>query len=151
MRILLLTILFVSPAAAQSWIIETSSIEASNWNSNLRAVSATHARNPERHPAPVIWAAGSNSRVLRSTDGGNHYSRLLVNGDRVLDLHGIQAFNEKITYVMSTGPEEDVAHLQDPLRRRGLEARRFRLRPQFSLDALVCISENEMLCTQRSI
>jgi photosystem II stability/assembly factor-like uncharacterized protein len=143
MRILLLTILFVSPAAAQSWTIETSSIEASGWNSNLRAVSATHARNPERHPAPVIWAAGSNSRVLRSTDGGNHYSRLLVNGDRVLDLHGIQAFNEKVAYVMSTGPGKLSRIYKTHYGGEAWKLEFFGSRPQFSLDALVCISENE--------
>src|SRR5271156_5185443 len=103
-RILLLTILFVPPAAAQSWTIETSSTEASRWNSNLRAVSATHARDPERHPAPVIWASGSNSRLLRSNDGGKHYTRRLIRSDRALDLRGIQAFNEKLAYVMSSGP-----------------------------------------------
>jgi photosystem II stability/assembly factor-like uncharacterized protein len=142
-RILLLTILFVSPAAAQSWSIETNSMEASRWNSNLRAVSATHARNPQRHPAPVIWAAGSNSRLLRSNDGGEHYTRLLVNGDRVLDLRGIQAFSEKLAYVMSSGPGKmsRIYKTHD-----GGDAWKLQFsgsRPQFFLDALVCISEKE--------
>src|SRR5271156_3166071 len=103
-RILLLVILFVSPAAAQSWTIDTSIMEGSRWNSNLRGVSATHARNSERHPAPVIWASGSDSRLLRSNDGGKHYTRLLVNSAQRLDLRGVQAFNEKVAYVMSSGP-----------------------------------------------
>ncbi len=143
MRILFLTILFAFPAAAQSWKIETSSIEASRWNANLHAVSATHARNPERHPAAVIWAAGSDSRVLRSDDGGQHYTRLLVNGDRVLDLRGVQAFDEKIAYVMSTGPGK-LSRIYKT--RYGGEAWKLQFsgsRPQFSLDALVCISEKE--------
>ncbi len=40
-RTLLLTILFVSPAAAQSWTVETT-----GWDSNLRAVVAIHSSNP---------------------------------------------------------------------------------------------------------
>ena len=138
MRILLLTILFVSPAAAQSWIIETS-----GWDSNLRAVSATHARNPERHPAPVIWASGSNSRLLRSNDGGKHYTRRLVNDGLAHDLRGIQAFNEKLAYVMSSGPGKmsRIYKTHD-----GGDAWKLQFsgsRPQFFLDALVCISEKE--------
>src|ERR1700683_430220 len=142
-RILFLTILFAFPAAAQSWRIETSSIEASRWNANLHAISATHARNRERHPAAVIWAAGSDSRVLRSDDGGKHYTRLLVNGDRVLDLRGVQAFAEKIAYVMSTGPGK-LSRIYKT--RYGGEAWKLQFSGssrQFSLDALVCISEKE--------
>jgi photosystem II stability/assembly factor-like uncharacterized protein len=142
-RILLLAILFISPAAAQSWTIETSTMETSRWNSNLRTVSATHSRNPERHPAPVIWAAGSNSRLLRSNDGGKHYTRLLVNGSRALDLRGIQAFNDKLAYVMSSGPGKmsRIYKTHD-----GGDAWKLQFsgsRPQFFLNALVCISEKE--------
>ena len=140
MRILLLTILFVSPAAAQSWTIETS-----GWDSNLRAVSATHARNPERHPAPVIWASGSNGRLLRSNDGGKHYTRGLINAVQAhaLDLRGIQAFNEKLAYVMSSGPGK-MSRIYKT--RNGGETWKLQFsgtRPQFFLDGLVCISEKE--------
>jgi photosystem II stability/assembly factor-like uncharacterized protein len=135
---LLLIFLFVSPAAGQSWIIETS-----GWDSDLHAVSATRARNPERHPAAVIWASGSNGRLLRSDDGGNHYQRRVIRGGRALDLRGIQAFNEKLAYVMSSGPGKmsriykthDGGDLWD-LQFSGT-------RPEFFLDALVCISEKE--------
>src|SRR5580704_4724870 len=118
-------------------------MEASRWNSNLRAVSATHARNSERHPAPVIWASGSNSRLLRSNDGGKHYTRRLINSDRALDLRGIQAFDEKLAYVMSSGPGKlsRIYKTHD-----GGDAWRLLFsgsRPDFFLDALVCISENE--------
>jgi photosystem II stability/assembly factor-like uncharacterized protein len=137
-RILLLTILFVSPAAAQSWTIETS-----GWNSNLRGVSATHSRNPERHPAPVIWASGSHGRMLRSNDGGKHYTRRLINGGQALDLRGIQAFNEKVAYVMSSGlgKMSRIYKTHDGGDRWKLQFSGSH--PEFFLDALVCISENE--------
>lgn len=137
-RILLLAMLFASPASAQSWFIETTSFDT-----NLRAVSATHARDPLRHPDPVIWASGSHGRMLRSKDGGAHFRRLLINGGQMLDLRGIQAFDEKIAVVMSSGPGKlsriykthdggDLWKLlySDP-------------RPAFFLDALVCLSETE--------
>ncbi|MGA8221212.1 MAG: hypothetical protein WB780_06115 [Candidatus Acidiferrales bacterium] len=137
-RILLLTILFVSPAAAQSWTIETT-----GWDSNLRAVSATHARDPQRHPAPVIWASGSNGRVLRSDDGGGHYTRRLIRNRVRLDLRGIQAFNEKVAYAMSSGPGE-MSRIYKTHDGGDLWQLEFSgSNPQFFLDALVCISEKE--------
>src|SRR5271168_1651658 len=142
-RMLLLTILFVSPAAAHSWTVETGVWEGSRWNSNLRGVSATHARNSERHPAPVIWASGSESRVLRSNDGGQHYTRLMVNSNGRLDLRGIQAFNGKVAYVMSSGLGK-MSRIYKT--RDGGDAWKLQFsgsRPQFFLDALVCISEKE--------
>jgi photosystem II stability/assembly factor-like uncharacterized protein len=139
-RTLLLTILFVSPAAAQSWTIETS-----GWDSNLRAVSATHSSNPQRHPAPVIWASGSNGRTLRSTDGGEHYTRGLVNAPQPhsLDLRGIQAFNEKLAYVMSSGPG-NMSRIYKT--HNGGETWKLQFSgngQQFFLDALACISETQ--------
>jgi photosystem II stability/assembly factor-like uncharacterized protein len=138
-RILLLTILFVSPAAAQSWTIETS-----GWDSNLRAVSATHSRDPVRHPAPVIWAAGSNSRMLMSNDGGKHYTRIVVySGGPKLDLRGVQAFNEKFAYIMSSGPGK-MSRIYKT--HNGGDTWKLQFsgsRPEFFLDGLVCISENE--------
>jgi len=139
-RVLLLTILFVTPAAAQSWTIETS-----GWDSNLRSVSATHARNPERHPAPVIWASGSHGRMLRSNDGGKHYTRRLINGGQALDLRGIQAFNEKLAYVMSSGPGK-MSRIYKTHDGGDLWKLQFSgSHPQFFLDALVCISEKECI------
>ena len=142
-RILFLAILFVSPASAQSWTVETNAMEGSRWNANLRGVSATHSSNPARHPDPVIWAAGSNSRLLRSNDGGKHYTRLLVNTGTALDLRGVQAFNENLAYVMSSGP----GNLSRIYRTRdGGDAWKLLFsgsNSKFFLDALVCISERE--------
>ena len=139
-RTLLLTILFVSPAAAQSWTVETT-----GWDSNLRSVVAIHSSNPQRHPAPVIWASGSNGRTLRSTDGGQHYTRGLVNAVQAhsLDLRGIQAFNEKLAYVMASGPG-NMSRIYKT--RNGGETWKLQFSgsgKQFFLDALACISETE--------
>ena len=143
-RILLLAILFASVnlfspgAAAQSWVIETT-----GWDTNLRAVSATYARDPQRHPAPVIWASGSRGRLLRSNDGGSHYTRRLVNSAPRLDLRGVQAIDEKTAYVMSSGPGKlsRIYKTHDGGDRWKLEYTD--PRPAFFLDALVCISPEQ--------
>lgn len=137
-RILLLTILFVSPAAAQSWTIETTSFDT-----NLRAVSATHARDSKRSPAPVVWASGSKSRLLKSKDGGAHFRRLLVSAGVRLDLRGIQSFDEKVAYAMSSGEGKmsRIYKTHDGGDRWKLQFSSSR--PEFFLDALVCISEKE--------
>jgi photosystem II stability/assembly factor-like uncharacterized protein len=137
-RILLLTILFISPAAAQSWSIETTSFDT-----NLRAVSATHARDSRRSSAPVIWASGSHSRLLKSKDGGAHFRRLLVNAGVSLDLRGIQAFNEKIAYAMSSGEGKKSRIYKTTNAGEGWKLQFSDRRPAFFLDALVCISEKE--------
>ena len=137
-RILLLTILFISPAAAQSWSIETT-----GFDTNLRAVSATHARDSKRSSSPVIWASGSNSRLLKSIDGGAHYRRLLVNAGVALDLRGVQAFNEKIAYAISSGEGKKSGIFKTTNGGVGWKLQFSDKRPTFFLDALVCISENE--------
>ena len=139
-RTLLLVILFVSPAAAQSWTVETT-----GWDSNLRAAVAIHSSNPQRHSAPVIWASGSNGRTLRSTDGGQHYTRGLVNAPQPhsLDLRGIQAFNEKLAYVMASGAG-NMSRIYKT--HNGGETWKLEFSgtgQQFFLDALACISETE--------
>jgi photosystem II stability/assembly factor-like uncharacterized protein len=137
-RILLLTILFVSPAAAQSWVIETTSFDT-----NLRAVSATHARDTRRLPAPVIWASGSKSRLLKSKDGGSHYGRLLMNAGIGLDLRGIQAFDEKVAFAMSSGEGKQSGIYKTTNGGQGWKLLFSDKRPAFFLDALACISEKE--------
>lgn len=137
-RILLLTILFVSPAAGQSWTIETSSFDT-----NLRAISITHARDSRRSSAPVIWASGSKSRLLKSKDGGSHYGRLLVNAGVQLEVRGLQAFNEKLAYATSSG-EGKMSRIYKTINGgQGWKLLFSDKRPAFFLDALVCISEKE--------
>lgn len=137
-RILLLAILFISPAAAQSWSIETT-----GFDTNLRAVSTTHARDSKRSPAPVIWASGSHSRLLKSKDGGAHFRRLLVNAGVSLDLRGIQAFDEKVAYVMSSGAGKKSRIYKTTSGGEAWKLQFYDKRPAFFLDALVCISEKE--------
>jgi len=137
-RILLLLIFFASPAAAQDWFVATT-----GWDTNLRAVSAARARDPQRHPAPVIWAAGSNSRMLKSIDGGAHFRRYRIIMGIALDLRGIQAIDERVAYVMSSGSGKK-SRIYKTTNGGGSWKLQFSdPRPAFFLDALVCISEKQ--------
>jgi photosystem II stability/assembly factor-like uncharacterized protein len=48
----------------------------------------------------VIWASGSASTVLRSTDGGDSWKTMIV-GDK-LDFRDVEAFDARTAVIMST-------------------------------------------------
>jgi photosystem II stability/assembly factor-like uncharacterized protein len=56
----------------------------------------------------VAWASGTGGTVLRTTDGGAHWTKCAVpDGDKdgaTLDFRGVQAWNEKTAVVMASGP-----------------------------------------------
>jgi photosystem II stability/assembly factor-like uncharacterized protein len=99
MRLLLLLLLFSSPAEAQWWKVQTSGI-----NTNLRGVSVAYA--PNASVVHIVWASGSNGVILRSLDEGKTWKRLPVADGEALDFRGIVSFNEKTAYVMSSGEGE---------------------------------------------
>jgi photosystem II stability/assembly factor-like uncharacterized protein len=64
----------------------------------LRGLSVVNAK--------VVWASGTGGTVLRSVDGGNHWSVMAVSGAEKLDLRGIHAFDQNDAVVISSGPAE---------------------------------------------
>jgi photosystem II stability/assembly factor-like uncharacterized protein len=60
----------------------------------LRGVSAASDR--------VAWASGAGSTVLRTTDGGATWQRIVVTTDRV-DFRDVDAIDDKTAYVLSIG------------------------------------------------
>lgn len=85
MSFVLAALLLASP----HWIIQTSGTTA-----RLRGVSAVSDR--------VAWASGSESTVLRTTDGGATWKKLTVTTDK-LDFRDIDAFDARIAYLLSIG------------------------------------------------
>lgn len=71
------------------WTSQTSGV-----TSRLRGVSAV--------TASVAWASGTNSTVLRTSNGGTTWKKLKVTSDN-LDFRDIDAVNESTAYVMSAG------------------------------------------------
>ena len=66
--------------------------------SRLRGVSAPSAR--------VAWASGAGGTVLLTTDGGGAWRPRPVPGAATLDFRDIDAFDERVAYVLSIGPGE---------------------------------------------
>jgi len=54
----------------------------------------------------VIWASGTESTVIRTTDGGKHWNVITVPGGEKLDFRGIKAFNDQTAVIISSGPAE---------------------------------------------
>ena len=86
MNFVLAVILFLTPL---EWTIQTSGTTA-----RLRGISAVSDR--------VAWASGSESTVLRTTDGGATWRKLTVTTDK-LDFRDIDAFDARTAYVLSIG------------------------------------------------
>jgi photosystem II stability/assembly factor-like uncharacterized protein len=83
---LLLSTLILS---APTWTTQTSGVTAA-----LRGVSASSDR--------VVWASGSGSTVLRTTDGGQTWQRIAVTTDRV-DFRDVEAIDDRTAYLLSIG------------------------------------------------
>ena len=72
--------------------------QASGVTSRLRGVSAPSAR--------VAWASGAGGTVLLTTDGGRSWRLRPVPGAEALDFRDVDAFDERVAYVLSIGPGE---------------------------------------------
>ena len=72
--------------------------QASGVTSRLRGVSAPSAR--------VAWASGAGGTVLLTTDGGQSWRRCPVPGAEALDFRDVDAFDERVAYVLSIGAGE---------------------------------------------
>ena len=71
--------------------MQSSGVEAS-----LRGVSAVSAK--------VAWASGAGGTVLRTVDGGEHWSKVDVPGAAELDFRDVHAFSDHVAVIMSAGP-----------------------------------------------
>ncbi len=124
---------------AQEWNVQTSGIDT-----NLRGVSAAWPEVPGQKPEPIVWAAGSNGVVLRSTDDGKSWKRLHVTGGDALDFRGIQAIHQKTAYLMASGEGERSRIYKTTDGGESWELQFTDKRKEFFLDAIVC--ESEMKC-----
>jgi photosystem II stability/assembly factor-like uncharacterized protein len=88
-------------ATGPSWTPLTSGVNAS-----FRGVSAVSDT--------VAWASGTGSTVLRTSDGGQSWTRQTVTPDAV-DFRDIDAINERVAYVLSIdfGPKSRIYKTTD--------------------------------------
>lgn len=140
-RILLLILLCATNSQAQqSWSVQTSGIDT-----NLRGVSAVRISHSKSPPSTttMVWASGSNGVILQSRDAGAHWKQLTVRGGETLDFRSIQAFDEKIAYVMSSGEGEKSRIYKTFDGGENWKLQYTDKRGSFFLDAMVCISTKQ--------
>ena len=80
----------LAAAAPAAWVPQITGVDA-----RLRGVSAVSDR--------VAWASGTAGTVLRTTDGGDSWTRLTVPGAEALDFRDVDAFSANVAYVLSIG------------------------------------------------
>jgi photosystem II stability/assembly factor-like uncharacterized protein len=91
-----LLLLAVLLSAGTWWAVQESGVD-----SNLRGVCVVTESSPA--DTEIIWASGSQGAVVRSTDSGKTWKRLRIPQAESLDFRGVQAFDAKRAYVMSSG------------------------------------------------
>lgn len=102
-RALLLTLGCVGAVSAQSpgqWVRVDSPTEVS-----LRGVSAVNEN--------VVWAGGAEGTLLRSTDGGQSFTRLHIPHSEEMEFRDLEAFDDQTCSVMVAGQPARFYHTSD--------------------------------------
>ena len=103
----LLLLAVTSVAVAQSPVTPTQpnpvwQMEESGTKAGLRGINSVDGT--------VAWASGTEGTVLRTIDGGAHWTKCAVpDGDKdgaTLDFRGVQAWDAMTSIVMASGPGE---------------------------------------------
>jgi photosystem II stability/assembly factor-like uncharacterized protein len=55
----------------------------------------------------VVWASGTGGTVIKTVDGGKHWSVMTVDRAEKFDFRDIEAFGAKTAYVLSIGNGEN--------------------------------------------
>lgn len=90
MRALLLTLLTVSLASAQTWIPQTSGTQAA-----FRGIHAIDAQ--------TVWVSGTAGTYVTTTDAGATWHAAQVPGAEKLDFRAVWAFDAKTAFLLSIG------------------------------------------------
>jgi photosystem II stability/assembly factor-like uncharacterized protein len=128
MRWLVCSIYLILAAVGSWW-----SVQSTGFDSNLRGVAVV-----VRHSATTIWATGSKGAIVRSTDESKTWEVVHISGAENLDFRGVQTFDGKAVFVMSSGEGEAsrIYKSADGGATWGLQYSD--KRKGFFLDALVC-------------
>lgn len=137
LRLLIFLMAFAVPGEPSMWSVQTSGI-----STNLRGMSAVHGHAGRGKATDVVWVSGSGGVILKSVDGGEHWTRLHVEGGDKLDFRGIRAFDEQTAYVMSIGSGENSRIYKTTDGGETWAMQYSDKREAFFLDDIVCASES---------
>ena len=107
-------------------------------DANLRGVAAVVRRS-----GTVIWATGSEGTILRSTDMGQTWTPVHIGGAEKLDFRGVQTFDGKTVYVMSSGEGEQSRIYHSTDSGATWQMQFTDKRKGFFLDALICADDKQ--------
>jgi photosystem II stability/assembly factor-like uncharacterized protein len=98
MRFALFGLLLALAGDSSWWSVQTTGVD-----SNLRGVTVVVSG---RGAQATIWATGSHGAIVRSTDAGKTWQPVHISGAETLDFRGVQTFDSKTVYVLSSGEGE---------------------------------------------
>jgi photosystem II stability/assembly factor-like uncharacterized protein len=131
MRAVLIAALLLTAATYTWWNPGSTGVDA-----NLRGVALVVHRS-----GTIVWATGSQGTVLRSTDGGQTWTPLHIEGGEKLDFRGVETFDGKSVFVMSSGEGEQSRIYRSTDSGATWQMEYSDKRKSFFLDALVCSDE----------
>lgn len=73
----------------------------------------SHLRGASSPSEKVCWLSGSNGTVLRTTDGGDTWQKLVIPDHEKSDLRDIEAFDENTAIVMAIGSPAKIFKTED--------------------------------------
>jgi photosystem II stability/assembly factor-like uncharacterized protein len=120
--------LMIAASTGSWWSVRPAGVDA-----NLRGVAVV-----VRHGGTIVWVTGSKGSILRSEDGGDTWTRAHISGAENLDFRGVQTFDGKTVYVMSSGEGEQSRIYKSADGGTTWEMQYLDKRKSFFLDALVC-------------
>ena len=73
----------------------------------------SHFRGSSSPSEKVCWISGSNCTILKTTDGGNTWEKLVIPGHEKSDLRDIEAFDEDNAVAMGVGSPAKIFRTED--------------------------------------
>jgi photosystem II stability/assembly factor-like uncharacterized protein len=131
MKTVLSCVLFLAAATNPWWNILSTGVDA-----NLRGIAVVVHRS-----STIVWATGTKGTVLRSSDGGQTWNPVPIDGTEKLDFRGIQTFDGQTIYLMSSGEADQSRIYRSTNNGTSWDMVYTDKRKTFFLDALVCSDE----------
>ncbi len=119
---------------ASPWSVQTTGLDT-----NLRGISVKKINHGPQIDYS-IWASGSNGVILHSRDDGKTWKQLIVGGGSDLDFRDIEALDENVAYVMSSGDGDKSRIYKTTDGGQSWQLQYSDKRPGFFLDSLACDS-----------
>jgi photosystem II stability/assembly factor-like uncharacterized protein len=131
MRLLMPCVLLMMAETVSWWSAQSTGVD-----SNLRGVAVVVHRG-----STIVWATGSKDAIVRSVDGGKTWEPVRISGAENLDFRGVQTFDGKTVYVMSSGEGEQSRIYKSTDSGSTWLKQYSDKRKTFFLDALACTDE----------